>query len=45
MVQFLTTPELVDDILGKYDLNQDGLLDYSEFMTSFKENHEKLKPG
>ncbi len=30
--------------MSNYDLNEDGLLDYAEFMTSFKEHHEKLRP-
>lgn len=41
----MSSAELVDDILSKYDLTSDGLLDYAEFMTSFKDNHERLKGG
>ncbi len=32
--------ELVDDLLLRYDLNEDALLNYKEFMKSFQENHK-----
>ena len=39
----MSIPALVDDILAKYDLNEDGELDFSEFMASFGDNQHRLK--
>eukprot|EP00094_Tigriopus_californicus_P010892 TCALIF_10507-PA protein Name:"Similar to Mcfd2 Multiple coagulation factor deficiency protein 2 homolog (Rattus norvegicus)" AED:0.14 eAED:0.14 QI:52/0.5/0.33/0.66/1/1/3/226/105 len=36
------TTSLVDDLLDNHDWNMDGLLDFSEFMSCFSENKEKL---